>query len=98
MNKLRRLLRRLWWWITRTGPEGMGDSKFGVKNLPLLPSADRLLRIGSAKERAKRKAQEKLMAEYAARKDEFPSLSAFLNAPVDDPEWIRAFRAKARGT
>lgn len=46
----------------------------------------------------KRRAQEKLLAEYEARRDEFPSLSAFLNAPADEPEWIKALRAKARGT
>ena len=42
----------------------------------------------------KRKAQEKLRAEYEARKDEFSSFVEFLNAKADESELGKAIRAK----
>ena len=42
----------------------------------------------------KHKAQEKLRAEYEARKDEFPSLIEFLNAKADESELGKFIRAK----
>ncbi len=42
----------------------------------------------------KRRAQEKIMAEYEARKDEFASYVDFLNAKAHESEWQRILRAK----
>ena len=42
----------------------------------------------------KRRAQERLMAEYEARKDEFSSEIEFLNAKADESEIAKAVRAK----
>lgn len=48
----------------------------------------------------KHKAQQKLRAEYAARKGEFDSYGAFLEAKSRESEWQRDFWAKieAAGT
>ena len=44
----------------------------------------------------KRRAQKKLMEEYAVRKREFSSFADFVNqAAPDEPGWIKSFRAKA---
>ena len=43
----------------------------------------------------KRQAQERLMAEYEARKDEFSSEIEFLNAKADESEIAKALRAKS---
>ena len=42
----------------------------------------------------KRRAQERLMAEYEARKDEFDSEIEFLNAKAEESEIAKAVRAK----
>ncbi len=42
----------------------------------------------------KHRAQEKLMAEYEARKDEFASEIEFLNAKADESEIAKVIRAK----
>ncbi len=42
----------------------------------------------------KRRAQERLMAEYEERKDEFSSEIEFLNAKADESELAKAVRAK----
>ncbi len=42
----------------------------------------------------KDRAQEKLLAEYEARKDEFPSIVEFLNAKAEESETARIVRAK----
>ncbi len=42
----------------------------------------------------KHRAQEKLRAEYRARKDEFPSEIAFLKAKADESEIAKIVRAK----
>jgi hypothetical protein len=42
----------------------------------------------------KRRAQERLMAEYEERKDEFSSEIEFLNAKADESEIAKAVRAK----
>lgn len=42
----------------------------------------------------KRQAQERLMAEYEARKDEFSSEIEFLNAKADESEIAKIVRAK----
>ena len=42
----------------------------------------------------KRRAQEKLRAEYQARKDEFPSEIAFLKAKAEQSEIAKVIRAK----
>ncbi len=42
----------------------------------------------------KHRAQEKLRAEYQARKDEFPSEIAFLKAKADESEIAKIVRAK----
>jgi hypothetical protein len=45
----------------------------------------------------KRKAQEELHAEYEARKNEFPSYFAFLEAQSRESAWQREFWAKVGG-
>ncbi len=42
----------------------------------------------------KRQAQEKLQAEYEARKSEFPSYPAFLEAKTRESEWASAIWEK----
>jgi hypothetical protein len=41
--------------------------------------------------------QERLMAEYEARKDEFASYEEFINAAADRSPWVRKMRRRARG-
>ncbi|HUU58136.1 MAG TPA: hypothetical protein VMZ50_01220 [Phycisphaerae bacterium] len=44
----------------------------------------------------KRKAQERLLAEYEARKEEFSSFAEFIHVTADESEWVRSIRAKIR--
>jgi hypothetical protein len=46
----------------------------------------------------KSKAQEELHAEYEARKSEFPSYYAFLEAKTTESSWQREFWAKVAAT
>ncbi len=45
----------------------------------------------------KNRIQAELLAEYEARKDEFPSYAAFIRAGADESEWIRQMREKFGG-
>ena len=38
--------------------------------------------------------QAKLLAEYEARKDEFPSYMAFIRATAAESEWVRQLRTR----
>jgi hypothetical protein len=46
----------------------------------------------------KRRAQEKLQAEFAQRRAEFASYVDFLNAKAKESEMARIFRAKKQGS
>ena len=43
----------------------------------------------------KRRAQAAIQAAYEAQRSRFGSFAEFLNAPHDEPDWIKALRAKA---
>jgi hypothetical protein len=43
---------------------------------------------------AKNRIQAELLAEYEARKDEFPSYVAFIRAGAEESDWIRRMRRK----
>ena len=45
----------------------------------------------------KNRIQAELLAEYEARKDEFPSYAAFIKAGAEESEWIRQMREKFGG-
>ena len=45
----------------------------------------------------KNRIQAEIFAEYEARKDEFPSFSAFVKARTDKSEWVRQMREKFGG-
>ena len=42
----------------------------------------------------KRRAQEKLMAEYEARKDQFSSFADFIHTKSAESEWVQSIRKK----
>lgn len=42
----------------------------------------------------KRQAQKRLQQEYAARGDEFPSYTAFLDATAKESAWVQSFLAR----